>query len=273
MAINNIHATVILKEILTDGHSPLLVIGSDFKKYIAKNGKGQIPPITVINECLANHFLKCWNLPSPEFALINFNAELLQTKELTINHRLHFYDVVSFGSEYLDNVVDLNDFLFAKRKPAYKKFLNPLDLFRIALFDTWIENDDRRSSNYNLLFQIIDNQYKIIPIDQAFIFSTLGYEHLNPEMFSPSFNEHLLVSEFAYLLKKYTDINNDFIMNEKQYFYFCVDNCEKTVNNFVGELTNFIKISEESVRKIKDFLFDKERNKKVFDEYVLRLRQ
>jgi hypothetical protein len=273
MSINNVQASVIIKEIPTDGHSPLLIIGSDYKKYVAKNGKGQNPPITVINECLANHLLKCWDLPAPEFSLVHFSKELIQANELSKFHRPGVYDELAFGSAYLENVTDVNDFSFAKRKSTFNKFNNPLDFFRIALFDTWIENDDRRPTNYNLLFQSVDNLFNIIPIDHAFIFSTLNYDDLNPDNFWPSSNEHLLVSELAYLFKKYIRINDDLIRNEKQYFYFCVDKCEKTVDNFIAELAHFIEFSEESRIKIRRFLFNKERNKKVFDEYVYRLKQ
>jgi hypothetical protein len=82
-----------------------------------------------------------------------------------------------------------------------------------------------------------------------------------------------LVSELAYLFKKNTQINDDFISQEKQYFYFCVQKCAETVDNFIAELINFIDLSNENVSKIKDFLFHKERNKKVFEEYIFRLKQ
>lgn len=273
MSINSIQASVIIKEIETDGHSPLLIIGNDFKKYVAKNGKGQNPPVAIINECLGNHFLNCWQILTPYFSLVRFNQDLIRAGNYSSMHRPWFYDSWTFGSEYLENVIEVNEFTFNQSKRTYNRFLNPRDFFRIALFDTWLENDDRKPSNYNLLFQIIDNQYKIIPIDQAYIFSTMDYENLNPDLFSPSYNEHILVSELAYLLKKNTQINDDFISQEKQYFYFCVQKCAETVDNFIAELSNFIELTSENVNKIKDFLFHKKRNKKVFEEFIFRLKQ
>lgn len=273
MAIKNILAAIILKEIPTDGHSPLLVIGDNYKKYIAKNGKGHVPPITIINECISNHFLSCWEIPIPDFALIRFDQNLLAQKELSNYHRSHFYDEWAYGSEYIDSIIEVTELAYTDKKATFNRILNPMDFFHIALFDTWIENDDRKPSNYNLLLQIVSSQYRIIPIDHAFIFSTLGYEALNPAMFSPSFNEHLLVSEFAHFLKHFTVIDDGFILKEQHYFYFCVDKCAETVDNFFSELSGFIDLSNQLKSKIKDFLFDKQRNKKVFEEYILRLKQ
>ncbi len=273
MTIESIKAIVIKKEIHTDGHSPLLIVGSDFRKYIAKNSKGHDPPLTLINEALAAFFLRNWNLPVPDFKMVYFNNKLLKSKELTINHKPYFYESFAFGSSYIEPVIELNDFVFYSKKTFYNKIINPIEFFRIALFDIWIENDDRKPSNYNLLLSSENDKYRIIPIDHAFIFSTLKYEDLNASEFYPIANEHLLVSEFGRLLKKYTNIDKAFIKNEKHYYYFCVNKCKQLFDNYIVQLQTFTNIPDESVANIKEFLFDRERTKKVFNEFIYRLNQ
>lgn len=273
MTIESIQAIIIKKEIPTDGHSPLLIVGSDFRKYIAKNNKGHEPPVTLINETLAAFFLKNWDLPVPDFKMIYFNNKLLKSKDLSINHKPYFYENPAFGSAYVETAIELNDYVFSSKKAFYKRIINPAEFFRIALFDIWIENDDRKPSNYNLLFSFEQGKYRIIPIDHAFIFSTLAHRDLNASEFFPVDNEHLLVSDFGRFMKKYKDIDEAFLEKEKHYFYFCVNKCRQLFDDYIVQLQTFINIPDESVAKIKEFLFDKERNKKVFNEFIYRLNQ
>ncbi len=70
MEIQHIQATAIIKELQTEGHSPLLIVGNDFKMYVAKNDKGKQPPFSLINEILSAVFLKIWKLQPPPFKLV-----------------------------------------------------------------------------------------------------------------------------------------------------------------------------------------------------------
>jgi hypothetical protein len=54
MILENIHTNTIIKELRTEGHSPLLVLGSDYEMYVGKNDRGKEPPFALINECLAS---------------------------------------------------------------------------------------------------------------------------------------------------------------------------------------------------------------------------
>lgn len=56
MIIEGIHTNSIFKELPTEGHSPLLVLGSDFEMYVAKNDKGKEPPFALINEFISSYF-------------------------------------------------------------------------------------------------------------------------------------------------------------------------------------------------------------------------
>ena len=274
MNIDSIHTNAILREFETEGHSPLLVLGSDYEMYVAKNDKAKEPAFALINEFFAAYCLEHWRIESPQVKLINIHSDLLkQQSALSLNHRLHFYDIPSFGSKYINNAIDINDLLITDNKKAYNRIQNPLAVFHITLFDTWVENDDRKPTNYNLILKPENNQYKVIPIDNAFIFSTMSYQDLNPAHVSGSVNDHLLVSELGQLIKSYTRIDDDFIQNEKEYFYLCIERCQQGFDDFIKQLSSVYLIDDASISSLKKFIFSKERNTKVFDEYVYRLQQ
>lgn len=274
MIIESIHTNSILKELPTEGHSPLQVLGSDYEMYVAKNDKGKEPPYALINECLAAYCLDRWNIATPNVKMVTIAKELIVAQNgLSINHRPHYYDIPCFGSKYIKNAIDINALLVTDKRKAYNKILNPLDVFHITLFDTWVENDDRKPTNYNLLLEPVNNNFKIVTIDNAFIFSTMSYQDLNSQYVSVSVNDHLLVSELGYLIKKNTTIDHNFINNEREYFYLCLERCEQNFDNFMNQVTGFYTLDSLSITRLKEFLFNEERNNKVFDEYVYRLNQ
>lgn len=275
MILRSIHANAIIREIKTDGHSPLLIIGSDYKMYVAKNDKGKNPPVSLINECLAAYLLNCFDIKIPEWKIIDVNKELIEFKQgLTSNHKSYYYDTLCFGSEFIKNAIDINDFLLTDKKKVYNKLINPIDVFHITLFDTWVENDDRKPTNYNLIFEPNDKKFTVIPIDNAFIFSTQSYEHLNPSYGAAvSDNDHLLVSELGFLVKKFTTMDKSFVNNEREYFYLCIERCKQNFDAFIKEIRVYYSLDDNSFSSIKEFLFNKDRNNKVFEEYVYRLKQ
>ncbi len=275
MIIDSIHTNAILKELPTEGHSPLLVLGNDYEMYVAKNDKGKNPPFALLNEFIAAYCLNHWGIATPEVKLITIAKELIKAQEnLSLNHQLHYYNIPCFGSKYVKNAIDVNALLVTDKKKVYNKILNPLDVFRITLFDTWVENDDRKPTNYNLILEPYVKKFKVLPIDNAFIFSTMSYSDLNSHYgVSVSVNDHLLVSDLGYLMKKNTTIDNNFINNEREYFYLCLERCKRGFDEFINQITGFYSIKESSILNLKSFLFSEERNTKVFDEYVYRLNQ
>ncbi|MGF1555036.1 HipA family kinase [Paucihalobacter sp.] len=274
MILETIHTNAILKELRTEGHSPLLVLGSDYDMYVAKNDKGKEPPFALINECLAAYCLNRWQIATPHVKLITIANELITAQNnLSLNHRPHYYHIPCFGSKFINNAIDVNTFLITDKKKAYKKIVNPLDVCHITLFDTWVENDDRKPTNYNLILEPDNNRFKILPIDNAFIFSTMSYENLNQEFVAVSDNDHLLVSDLGYLIKKHTTIDTNFINNERDYFYLCLKRCQQDFDNFMNQVIGFYNIDSDLVASLQEFLFSRERNTKVFDEYVYRLQQ
>jgi hypothetical protein len=201
--------------------------------------------------------------------LISIANELVIAQgDLSQNHKPHYYNTPCFGSKFVNNAIDVNALLVTDKKKAYKKLNNPLDVFHITLFDTWVENDDRKPTNYNLILEPYKNKFNVLPIDNAFICSIMSYQDLDSRFVSVSANEHLLVSDLGYLIKKNTAIDEDFMNNEREYFYICIERCEQGFDKYMNQLVGFYGIDSDLIRSLKEFLFNKERNRKVFEEYV-----
>lgn len=274
MILETIHTNSIIKELPTGGHSPLLVLGSDYEMYVAKNDKGKEPPFALINECLASYCLDKWEIAAPDIKLVTIANELvIGQNSLSINHRPHFYNIPCFGSKFVMNPIDVNALMITGQKKAYNKIINPMAVFHITLFDTWVENDDRKPTNYNLILKPYKSRFNILPIDHAFIFSTMSYRDLNPEFVSVSANDHLLVSDLGRSVKRHIAIDDDFINNERDYFYLCIERCEQGFDYFMNQIAGIYTIDSDSITNLKAFLFNEERNTKVFDEFVYRLNQ
>jgi hypothetical protein len=269
--LNSINAISIIEEIRTDGHSPLKVIGNNRLIYVVKNSRGQIREREIINEFIANYLLQLWKLPTANCSLVNVPPELIKGQGFSNSHKTHYYDNLCFGSEWIENATDLSNFLISNRNGTYNKLINPLDFLRITLFDEWVENDDRKPTNYNLVLLPDSKKYKIIPIDHAFIFSTMNYEYLKPELYSPRGNDHLLVSDLGTLIKRLHPIDKELIYREKEYFYLCIELCQKHVDDIFQIITTHFNVDQNKINHVKTFLFNMDRNEKVFKEHIYRL--
>ena len=269
--IRHITATSLKEELRTEGNSPIKVIGSDYNMYVAKNSKNKNPAIDIINEVLAHYFLTLWEIPTPNIALITIDpAHLLS--EYSNNHRPHYYNNEVFASQWINSSVDSSIFFEINKKKDYDKFNDPEILFKIGLFDIWVENEDRKPTNHNLLFQTIKSKQNIIPIDHSFIFSSLNYIDLNPSRFSPIENENIFVSSLGSSLKRYKKKNKKWQPINRESFYLYIQNCKEEYINIAGNIPASWGFTAEHQTKLYDFLFCKIRNKKVYDEFEYKLR-
>lgn len=269
-SLSVINAISIDREIYTDGHSPLLVIGEDYNQYIVKNSSGRIPAFYLINEFLANGLLQCWNIPTPECANIQVDSSII--RGFSNKHRPAYYNDSTFGSKVIPNILDLNEYTLSNTKSSYNRLINPLDILRIGLFDLWVANDDRKPTNQNTILSIGSNgKYEITAIDHAFIFETLDYQHLNPQLFYPSVNDHIMICDLVNIVKRYTNINDSFVSSERDYFYFCLNTSQESFEKITNNIPNDLGITDSLITFLEQFLFNQDRNNRVFEEYTYRL--
>lgn len=259
-------AISVIREIPTDGHSPLLVISDDYNQYVVKSTKIAFPDCSIINEFLCHYFLKCWGVATPDIAAVILSKELLPDN-LSENHKPHYYDIPCFGSKFEKSEFEAME-LITVSKSFYKKIANVEDLFLISIFDIWVENDDRKPSNTNLIFVKENNNcYYLKAIDHCFVFSSMSYLNLNPQFVAFSWNDSILDSSIGLSIIKHTKVDRTFIEKMKQKFYFCVNQTKDNFHEIVKIIPQDFGLNKESQEKVFDFLFNENRVKSVFEEF------
>ena len=257
----------IISQYETEGHSPLKVIADDFKTYVLKFPKNMSDKNSIVKEFLCHYLLKCWTIPTPQIAGLTISNDLLLNSPIVSKrNKMLIGNNVCFGSLLL-NTIELNNFIEAKNKTTQKKVLNSNDIFKIALFDLWIENEDRRPTNNNIL--LCPNKKGLIlnAIDHAFTFSTLGFNDLKYSTLSFSDNDSILYSNLAKSIIFNTKINRDFLTNMEEMFYLCIENVTVSFPQIVNNIPDNLEFTEEDRTILAEFLFNKQRNVLVFQEF------
>lgn len=264
----------IIREIDTDGHSPLLVIADDFRKYLIKSTKSQNPAYYIINEFLCSFLLNLWEIPTPVCAVVKLDPRLLSNGRYSDFHRPHFYSQITYGSRWIDNGLEMAEYIRAQNKVALRRFRNPLDLIRIGLFDIWVENTDRKPTNNNILLSFEENQLTLNAIDHAFAFDSVKYSDLDVNFIINTFNENILETSLAkdiIILKNKEPDRREWIDFIKENFYLCIARCKQNFDTIVQYIPAELGFDLDLSRQIHDFLFNEDRNKKVFTEFLSRI--
>jgi len=263
-------AISLIKEIPTEGHSPLLVIANDFNAYYVKNTKGHHPAYFLINEFICHYFLKIWGIATPEIAAVTIDKNLLDVA-LSQFHKLYFYDNIAFGSKKMEYAQEMNELSRIHSKSDFNKLKEPMDFLKIALFDIWVENTDRKPTNPNLLFQIKDNKLGAVAIDHAFAFDSQAYINLYKEGVTQSYNENLLEHLYVKEIVKHLKMDAAKVEMLNEYYYFCIDNTQKHYDEIAQNIPEELGFTADIKAALSDFLFNSKRNKLVFNEFCSRL--
>lgn len=157
----------------TAGSRPLLVHASDMEFYVCKYPYHPQDP-KLLNEYLAFHFAKIWELPIPETKLIHLKREHLPEQMLGMQLSYVSIEKPLIGSLRIEGITEL----FDKLTESYPtKVISKFDkevLLKIALFDIWLSNEDRNTGNMNLLVNLESNILTPILIDNEKIFNSGG---------------------------------------------------------------------------------------------------
>ena len=257
-----INAISFIEEINTDGHRPLLIIADDFKAYYIKNTRGQEPSISIINEFFCHYLLKIWNIKTPDIAAVKLDTNILPDT-LSSFHKSYFYENICFGSKKMNNVTEMSRLLKFDSKINFNKFQKLKDFIKLALFDIWTENDDRKPSNPNLLFELNKNGINIVAIDNAFTFATMNYNNLFKKGVSQSYTDNLLYSDLGKEILHFVRKQNYLIDEIKNYFYLCIKKSKQHFDKIVENIPNTLGFSKELQKSLFEFLFNEKRNKQV----------
>jgi len=177
---HTIETISLIEEIKTDGHSPMKFICSDGGIYYVKYRSGKSfnknKLVFLLYEILCSQLLQNLHIPTPPTALVRISEASFNPENLKANKRYTKANIIAFGSKEITNSQLITDFEVIERVQDFQKILNPFDLIKIAIFDLWVDNNDRGKAlkvggyNYNLLFAPSNSKQQIIAFDHAFTF-------------------------------------------------------------------------------------------------------
>jgi hypothetical protein len=271
--IKRLNAIQVISETKTKGSSPLLVIAEDDQDYYIKTSLSQPPKMELINEVLCAYFLKCWNILSPDIALIKVENEALEAykKErgsLSSRYKsTDFENEIFVGSKRIKPEVEFDKhFKELNKKKDFCLLKQPLDLIKIGVFDIWIANKDRKPENPNLLFSGSE-KLNIHPIDH-----TAAWAHIShpKEIISArlTMEEKFKILNVP-LIKSIAKFANPTLL--KELHREIEENIQKTLENldFIFEqVPKEWGFSKKGKQNIKSILFDRERNHQITKSYL-----
>ncbi|MDD3908846.1 MAG: hypothetical protein PHN86_02680 [Proteiniphilum sp.] len=247
--------------------SPLKVIDESFEPYVLKF-PCNLNDNSIIKEFICHFLLKSWKIPTPEIAILSVPTDLLESfKPLEKRERNIINNTICFGSKMLLNSIDMNNFLTARDLVSQRRIRNSLDLLKIALFDIWVENEDRKPTNNNLLLNPVGKSFEIYAIDHAFTFSTLDFKDIKHEDVSFSYNESILLSSLAKSIIKKQKWDDVTCSKYEEMFYLCIKDAETLFLNISDNLIANQLINSEDKTLLHNFLFNSKRNRAVIGEF------
>lgn len=235
-------------------NKPIRVHASDDGDYICKYHTGYGAAERLFKEFVIVNFLKLWELPFAEFALIKINRLHLPSG-LKLQKR--FFDSVTFGSKKVNDAEDLNLLTEDTLVRIEKKSLLRETILRLILFDLWVSNEDRHHSNYNLLFTLNKENSIIYPIDHEACFNHGNFEHgiqqLNYEetLFNSSFFEKMFSRKYLKEQLPFLEL--------KHKIYLCIRRCKDNLAEILNDIPPSwsVDITEKSAQ-LNTYLFDEQ---------------
>ena len=247
---------------------PFLVLCDDGELYYAKTIFKTHPPYEdVINEILSVYFLELMGVQTISPALIKIPQDVFDSFKLEKKFcdkrydRLKFDDIYFFGSLVRYSATELDSYnTVFKNKHDYNKFINPIDLLKIGVFDFWICNKDRRGSNPNILIdETVNGKFEILPIDhtQAFAYQS-NYKALRIELMDSSHSKSLLRTPMSKSILKFADSNYIATLDKEIQGGF--NNVISNIEFVFDQVPREFGLSKKGKEKIKEILSNKERN-------------
>lgn len=210
---------------------PVVVMADDFEDYICKYDY----PSKLINEYLAYCFLRVWNLPFFDAALVSINPDHITPDIICNRLQKHHFNKPSFGLKYNNEALEASSLLLGLHKDytELNKFINRNDIIKIGLFDLWLANTDRHGHNYNMLVRPEPKGNRLLPIDHSDIFDTC---RLGQKLSQLTEEDSVLSSDLAQVLilnnKKTQDEVKDLLSN----FSTFVGECGKLLPIIVNSI-------------------------------------
>ncbi|MDD5570973.1 MAG: hypothetical protein PHD97_07425 [Bacteroidales bacterium] len=237
MNIKKVNTLYFKEEIQTDGNYPLVFLCDDGNVYYVKYILNRKEFDCLVYEFICSALLKELQIPTPDVAIVKVLENSFDIKQIKHNKKYFRAGVYAFASKEVKNTDLLNEQTATiKNKYAFNNYLNPKDIIKIFLFDIWVDNTDRKQSNYNLLIRE-GKKKEIIAIDHGFAFGGVNLMGMfNPQM-PVNINDKIVCSAFFKQITNYVHKEEKRDIIEK-FFYFCkqYSKIEKTITDVLKQL-------------------------------------
>lgn len=190
--MKHVKTVSLIKEIPTDGHSPLQFLCDDGHLYYCKY---RIKPNDLELDCLiyeavCSALLGALDIPTPETAVVEIVEHTYDREALKANRHYIEPGRFYFGSREVESSDLVTELDKVATEKDFQVFENPEDLIRIAVFDLWVGNRDRGlgnaeytpgiSNNYNLLKAAAGEKIRLLAFDHGFAFEgETGFRKFN----------------------------------------------------------------------------------------------
>ena len=236
----------------TYGSKPVRILCNDLENYVCKyytGGSG--PAYNLFNEVLAASFLKIWQLPVPDFALVTIAKKHMEG----LGFPFHYFDYPCFGSRFMGDFKEVDKVFMGMPKNRFKNPETAMGYIMIALFDIWLGNEDRNHNNFNLLYDPAGNHF--VPIDHVNIFNGLSIDK-PPYLISE--NESILSSPLfpLFICGTLQPKPKNFRLDIERTFKSQIKNCEKNLPQILLSLPDQWRLDMSFIYERLAFFFSNE---------------
>jgi len=270
--IKKISAVKIISETGTEGNSPLVIYCDDLEVYYAKTTTPTIPRVELINEIICYYFLKLWNLPVPDIALIKIDKVVVEafTKEsgnLSNRYNPSSFDDFFVGFKEVSPATELEKYIETlSSKHEWNNFNNPIDLIKIGLFDIWVCNKDRKPENPNILIGSNSTGFDFVPIDNAASFGYCSnYNSLNTTFLHLEEKYFILNLSLVHSITKFVpDLD---LQSLKKDILASISLCIENMDEIFAQVPSNFGFSKKAQSKLKEILSNEKRNIVTSERY------
>lgn len=263
--LNRVNSVSFKEQVVHTYNRPVLTIcdaNPGLALYYIKYARTAMEYDGLFAELVCSVLAKALHIQTPDVALVEIGDHPTINIEFEYPKKLES-GMIAFGSRKVNNVIELNQQTAIKNKHDFNRFRSPVDIFKIALFDLWIANADRRESNFNILIQ--NNDLKdIYAFDhfEAFRMHSLSSRSEN----EINIHSGLMGSNFCYNLVNYLSVNE--LKNATNEFFHKAEqlDIDKILNELFNQLPESWSVQQKTVNSIHKLLTDSVRLDNIAQE-------
>ncbi len=260
--LNELHitrATAILKSFTQD---KLCVLAEDGHKYhISSYSSQEEVQLRIASNLLSQSILNSWKLNYTYLAGIHLHPDLIKRYRPVFNEK----DIYSgFRSE--EGQVWMTRLLDDGHYWSFKAFENADHLLKIGLLDLWILNHSRTKAHPGLILSPSRNgKLKVIPLSYHQLLNQLVELKWDRKK---SLADVRSILEYELVKKSFYHLNKNLVKKDwYEYFQDSITNTREHYTDIVERINNTVKVDKTLWNQVYIFLFDNDRNERVFNHF------